>query len=319
MTNHTIFNERPESQDRMIKMLTKMGYEYVSRSDAELKRKSLSKVIFEDELIRFLKKQQYSYGGFEYNFSAESISKAIREIDASLLQGLMMSSKEIYNLLIDGISLPETLVIDNNNLGLQSFDLHYIDFDNPANNIWQVTDEFQVERSYIGSSEDTTRYARPDIVILCNGIPIVVIECKKSAVSVQEGVTQNVRNMQPDYIPHLFKFAQLVLAVNPNQVLYGTCGTSAKYFVEWREQDYDWQQTICEKYINEDKQIVLQDRITASLLDQKRLLNFIDSYMLYDSNIKKVARHQQYFAVEKAMQRIKGEDNKGTKIGRAHV
>ena len=36
--NHTIFNERPESQDRMIRMLTQMGYEYVSRSEAEEKR-----------------------------------------------------------------------------------------------------------------------------------------------------------------------------------------------------------------------------------------------------------------------------------------
>ncbi len=57
MPNHYIFNERPECQDRLIAFLQKMGYQYVSRSEAEQKRGSLSKVIFTDELIRFLNTQ----------------------------------------------------------------------------------------------------------------------------------------------------------------------------------------------------------------------------------------------------------------------
>lgn len=307
MPDHTIFDERPESQHRMIDELKKMGYEYVSRSDAEAKRGSLSKVLFEDELARFLRGQFYTFRGKEYNFSAESISKAIRELDASLLQGLMMASKDIYNLLIGGISLEEKLCIDGDNLGIQSFDLNYIDFDNPARNIWQVTDEFSVERAN-GS------YARPDIVILCNGIPIVVIENKKSSIDVAEGIAQNIRNMMPDYIPQLFKFTQLVLAANPNKVVYGTTGTTADYFVEWKEQNYEWQTELCKKY-SPDGEITEQDRITVSLLDQRRLLEIIRSFILYDSNIKKVARHQQFFAVNKAMARIKGEDNKDTRSG----
>lgn len=68
MPNHMIFNERPECQDRLISFLQKMGYEYVSRSEAEQKRGSLSKVIFTDELIRFLNKQSYKFKNFELNF-----------------------------------------------------------------------------------------------------------------------------------------------------------------------------------------------------------------------------------------------------------
>lgn len=44
-----------------------------------------------------------------------------------------------------------------------------------------------------------------------------------------EGVMQNIRNWGEDYIPHLFRYAQLVMAMNPDKVLYGTCGTPAKY------------------------------------------------------------------------------------------
>lgn len=74
-----------------------------------------------------------------------------------------MASKEIYNLLTLGISVEENVVIDQDVPVRQSFDLSYIDFDYPANNIWQVTEEFSVERP-------NGQYARPDVVIMVNGI-----------------------------------------------------------------------------------------------------------------------------------------------------
>ena len=125
---------------------------------------------------------------------------------------------------------------------------------------------------------------------------------------------QNVRNMGPDYIPHLFKYAQMVIAMNPNKVVYGTCGTGADYFVEWREDDVQWQEEICKK-CSPDGNIIEQDRAIASLLEKKRFLTLIHDYILYDSNIKKICRHQQFFAVENAIRRINGEDGKGTAGG----
>lgn len=307
MPSHTIFNERPECQDRLIQFLMNMGYEYVSRSEAESKRKNLSSVLFEDELIRFLKKQTYRYNDHELLFSGESITKAVKELDASLLQGLSMASKEIYNLLTLGISLEETIAIDSDIPVKQSFDLRYVDFEHPANNIWQVTEEFSVQRAN-GS------FARPDVVLMVNGIPFVVIECKKSSVDVDEGVKQNVRNMMPDYIPQLFKFAQIVMAMNPQKVVYGTGGTTADYFVEWREDDVKWQNEICQK-CSSDGKILEQDKTTASMLDKKRLLDLVQNFILFDNNIKKIARHQQYFAINKSIDRINGSDGSSSKGG----
>lgn len=302
MLDHRIFNERPECQERMLRFLEKLGYEYVSRSEAELKRGKLANVLFTDEIIKFMRGQHYTYMGFERPFSDESIYRAIKELDVSLLQGLALASREIYNLLTLGISVEEKIVVDKNEPVKKSFDLKYIDFEHPEKNIWQVTDEFSVERA-------NGQYARPDIVILCNGIPLVVVECKKSSIDILEGVLQNVRNMQPDYIPQLFKYAQLVMAVKPEKVLYGTAGTPAEYFVEWREDSdsIEWQQELCRK-CSPDGQITEQDRICVSLLEQKRLLDIVQYFVLYDNNIKKVCRHQQYFAVNKTMDRINGKD-----------
>jgi type I restriction enzyme R subunit len=80
MTDTSIFSERVESQNRAIKVLQKLGYTYISRSDADTKRGSRSNVLFEEELRNFLGRQKFPFGKEKYNFSSGSIGKAIREL-----------------------------------------------------------------------------------------------------------------------------------------------------------------------------------------------------------------------------------------------
>ncbi len=301
--DHTIFDERPESQDRAIAELRSMGYAYVPRAEAEKKRGPLNKVLFPDELRRFLGSQTFSYRGKNTAFSERTIGAAIRDLDVTLERGLMSASKTIYDMLLMGRSYEETLYDG----AKQSFDLPFIDWEHPEKNIWQVTDEFSVER-------DNGMYVRPDIVLLINGIPLVVIECKKSAVDVSEGIKQNIRNWQPDYIPNLFKFAQLVIAMNPNDVRYATSGTPAEFYAKWQEENAQWQDETARRYIK-DNHPTVQDRTIVSLLNKERLLNLIRYYVFYDNGIKKIARYQQYFGVENIMRRLKKEDKKGTPSG----
>lgn len=303
MPNHQIFNERPESQDRALKELQAMGYQYIPRAEAEQKRGHLSHVLFPDVMREFLASQSYIYRGKQMPFPEDAIAEAIRELDAPLERGLMFSSKVIYDRLIYGKSCDVNLYDGNT----QSFDISYIDWEHPENNIWQVTDEFSVERT-------NGKYARPDIVILVNGIPLVVIECKKSSVDVEEGVKQNVRNWQPGYIPQLFKFAQLVMAMNPESVKYGTAGTKADFYCKWHEEDVQWQEDAAKRYVD-DGHITEQDKIIVSMLSKQRLLNLIRFFILYDSGIKKIARYQQFFGVENTMRRIRGEDDCPTRGG----
>ena len=296
MLNHQIFNERPESQDRALKELQAIGYQYIPRAEAEQKRGRLSHVLFPDVMREFLASQSFLYRGKQTPFPDEAIGDAIRELDAQLDRGLMFASKAIYDRLIYGKSCDVHLYDGN----LQSFDISYIDWEHPENNIWQVTDEFSVERT-------NGKYARPDIVLLVNGIPLVVIECKKSSVDVEEGVKQNVRNWQPDYIPQLFKFTQLVLAMNPEAVKYGTAGTPQEFYCKWHEEDVQWQEDAAKRYVD-DGHITEQDKAIVSMLSKQRLLNLVRFFILYDSGIKKIARYQQFFGVENTMRRIHGED-----------
>jgi type I restriction enzyme R subunit len=270
MTNSAIFNERPESQDRAVKVLEKLGYAYVSRSEAEAKRGSRSRVLFEDELQKALGRRRFSFGQGAFNFSSASIGKAIRALDIPVTAGLSLCNKSIYDLLCEGKSLEETLPDGS----LQSFDISYIDFENPENNTFQVTDEFEVERT-------NGKFVRPDIVALINGIPLVVIECKRSGVDVWQGVRQHIRNWGGDYIPGLFKFSQLVIACNPYKVMYGTCGTPENQFVSWHEEDKEWLKALCRK-CSPDGEIIEQDRALVSLLEPARLLDLIRHFIIYD-------------------------------------
>ncbi len=305
MPSHTIFNERPESQERALKVLEKLGYTRVSRGDAEQKRGSRKAVLFEGELEAFLSKRTFPYGSEQRFFSGGSIAAAIRAMHVQNAAGLYAANKEIYEMLCSGKSLEESLPDSTK----QSFDIDYIDFEYPENNIFQVTDEFEVERP-------NGKFTRPDIVVLVNGIPLVVIECKKSSVDVMEGVVQNIRNWGNEYIPQLFQYTQLVMAMNPDKVLYGTCGTAAKYFVSWHEDkdSKDWQHEWCRK-CSPDGQIKEQDRALVSLLHPERLLDLIRNFIIYDNNVKKIARYKQYFAVKKCMKRILLQDDASTRNG----
>ena len=305
MPNHTIFNERYESQDRALKFMEKLGYSYISRAVAEQKRGTRKEVLFKDELESFLSKQTYKFGDTQRFFSGGAVAKAISALNQFDASSLYAGTKGIYDLICAGKSVEEELPDGTR----QSFDIKYIDFEHPENNIFQVTDEFEVERT-------NGKFARPDIVVLVNGIPLVVIECKKSSVDVMEGVNQNIRNWGNDYIPQLFRFAQLVIAANPNKLLYGTCGTPAKYFVSWHEDKdtKDWQNDWCKK-CSPDGQIIEQDRALTSLLYPERLLDIVRNFIIYDNSIKKVCRYKQYFAVKKCMNRILKKDGMNTRNG----
>lgn len=298
-----ILNERPISQQPAIDLLVSLGYTHLLPQEAEKQRERLSAVILKNDLLEFLKKQTFKYKNENFHFSNNNIKKAIQDIDISLEQGLMVASKKIYDLLLYGKSYEENL-FDG---AIQSFDLKYIDWDNIDNNIFRVIDEFSVEKF-------DKLHRRPDIVITINGIPLVVMECKKSSITVDEGIKQHIQNSKPNEIPQLFKFAQIVISTNTNEFMYGTCGTSKEYFTKWKEMDNVWLDNLLNKHIK-NRVPTTQDRNIISLLEKNRLFEIIKLFTLYDNNIKKIARYQQFFGIKKAMNRILGKDDNVSKNG----
>ena len=301
--DQTAYLEYNASQKPAIELLQSMGYTYISPEDCEKQRGSKYHVLLKDILRGQLRRlNRYSYAGAENEFSAANIERAMEELDEPLTDGLVRTSEKIYDALLLGKSYPET-VGGGKSL---SFNLKYIDWEHPENNLFHVTEEFAVE------SQDKLHNARPDIVLFINGIPFAVIECKAPHISVDQAVEQMIRNQQADYIPQLFKYAQIVMATNKNVVKYATAGTPKKFWSVWKEQDTAFLDSRLTQLVA-DRAPTEQDQNMISLFSRERLMELTRYFVLFDANVKKICRYQQYFAIREIIKTIAQRDSKGNR------
>jgi type I restriction enzyme R subunit len=302
------YDELNISQIPAIEVLKSIGYTPITPEKAESLRGSLYNVILKDILYERLKAiNSYKYKGVEYQFSEKNIQQAMLDINEALTDGLIKTNEKIYDALILGRSYPEKVSdVD----GTRSFDINFIDWDYPENNMFHVVEEFSVEK------EDGQGTIRPDVVIFINGIPMGVLECKKASISIEQGISQMLRNQGQDYAPQLFKFVQIVMSTNKNETQYATVYTPKKFWSVWKEDDesceYDWFGTELEKAVV-GRIPTYQDKSIVALFHPERILKLIRYFTLFDKNVKKIARYQQYFAVKEIIRTISEKDKNGNR------
>ena len=314
----------------------------VSRRTLGRKSKKLFQVdgttgtIVEDEVYMTTEAQRLN-GGREYPFSEGNILAAVQALKDIVDDGLLRTNEKSYDLLCLGRSMQQSIEGDT-----RSFQLDYIDWEHPDNNVYHVTEEFVVERS--GSHE--TR--QPDIVLFVNGVPLVVIECKRPDMKdpIGQAISQHIRNQQQDQIPRLFFYAQLLFAVSKNEARYATVGTVPKFWSAWKEDFRESDATdlkekvrlpLSESQIDRilasgeswardkanygslERQVTPQDRALYALCRRERLLELIFRFMLFDAGEKKIARHQQYFCVNKILDRVRKIRSRWNTAGRRRL
>jgi type I restriction enzyme, R subunit len=327
------------SQVPALQLLQNLGYTYLRPQEIYLERKGkLSNVLLETILSRQLRSlNRISYHGRKYEFSEANIQSAIQALKDVPFDGLVRTSEVIYDLLSLGKSLEQAIDGDT-----KSFTLQFIDWRNPINNVFHVAEEFEVERT--ASNEK----CRPDIVLFVNGIPLSVIECKRPDVkaSLEQAISQNIRNQADDYIPKLFTFAQLLVGVSKNEAAYGTTGTAAKFWSKWRELEGSIERNLLPEvsalinrplakvqkdalfagrfgYVrgyfdeleSEEREVTEQDKALYTLCRPERLVELAFRFVLFDAMEKKIARYQQYFTVKKIVQRVREIGSNGRRAG----
>src|SRR5690625_1268117 len=286
-----------------VELLVKLGYEYITSEKANSLRENFYNPILTKVLLKQLEKiNAYEYKRKHYKFSQSNIEKAVSDLDIPLTQGLVQTNEQIYDLLMLGKSYEE-FTIDGNR---RSFTLNYIDWECPENNVFHVTEEFQVERA------NGSEHIFPDIVLFVNGIPLGVIENKRSTISINQAISQMIRNQKANYSPQLFKFTQILMATNINEVQYATCHTPKRFWSVWREERTNWQENILQNAI-QHREITKQDEDIVSLYHPERLLEFMKYFIVFDNNVKKIARYQQYFGVKEIIKRVEERDENGNR------
>lgn len=325
-------NEKLTSQIPALQLLIGLGFEFLTLAEALRERQDrTSNVLLENILRNQLKEiNRIRYKGSEYLFSEENVQSAIQKLKNVKYDGLLKTNEAIYDLITLGTAMEQTIEGDS-----KSFNMNYIDWRNPGRNTFHVTVEYSVERSR------STETARPDIVLFVNGIPFCVIECKAPQVEVDQAVSQSIRNQNDDYIPKLFIYSQMVLALNKNSAMYATTGTAAKFWGVWKEPQLDSGEREFEKLaavVNQplaedviaristtfdvkpeaftgNRLVTEQDNSLFSLCRPERLLELAWKFTVFDGGIKKIARYQQYFVIKSTLNRVKHFDGTNSRKG----
>jgi type I restriction enzyme R subunit len=329
------FLEDHVSQIPAIQLLQNLGYVYLRREEVHLERGGkLSNALLEDVLEKQLRRlNRISFKGADHEFSGANIQAAMQTLkDVVLADGLIRANERIYDLLSMGKSFEQKIDGDT-----KSFTMNYVDWKRPENNVFHVAEEFEVERP---AREQT---CRADIVLFVNGIPFVVIECSRpdEKDAIRNAVAKHLRNQRSEYIPPLFAYSQILLAINQNDAKYATTGTPFEFWAHWRErQDVNEEVgglvnkpltkeqkdklfadrfAYARRYFDEieiaGRAVTEQDRTVYRLLRPERLIELTRQFIVFDAGQKKIARYQQYFAVKKMLERIKRVGADGRRSG----
>ncbi|CAN5441073.1 HsdR family type I site-specific deoxyribonuclease [soil metagenome] len=326
------FKEDHISQIPALQLLINMGFQYLSPANAvEQRGGKTSGVLLENILRDSLQRiNTINYKNKKIKFSDTNIQYAVQSLkDLPMQDGYINASQHVYDLITMGKSFEQAIEGDK-----KSFTLRFIDWENPSNNVYHVSEEYNVLRT------SSTEHYRPDIVLFINGIPIVVIECKRPDIkdSLDQAISQSIRNQQEDGIRSLYVYSQMVMALSVNDARFATTGTEEKFWSLWKEKfntkqeeqqykltlhrlkntqlqeserktlfgdRFKYVHTYFEQLEKEDRQHTSQDEMLFNLCRPERLLDFIFNYILYDDGEKKIARFQQYFTVKSTLERIK--------------
>jgi len=340
MTMLPKFQEEYSAKIPALILLHNLGWEFMSPNQALSARNGKTNEVVLREILRDeLRKRCFTCAGKDRAFSESTIDHVVSTLcSPPLNEGLNVANEKIYNHLLYGISVRE--FVDGKKINPT---LQIIDWNNIENNRFIFTEEFTVQR--IGGVDNR----RPDIICFVNGLPLVVIEAKrpdayvKKGPTIEEGISQNIRNQRNDEIPHLFAYAQLLFSINGVDGRYGTQGTPSKFWAPWREEDIIEVELYRKKnkVLDAEAKAILfshrpqkdrkwyegliaagelavtdQDRLLVSLLSPDRLLEVVRFYVLFDKKIGKVvARHQQFFSIKRLMERINIKDKDGARQG----
>ncbi|NLD94764.1 MAG: type I restriction endonuclease subunit R [Fibrobacter sp.] len=212
--------------------------------------------------------------------------------------------------------------VDVNELtGEQDPVVKLIDFANPENNQFHAINQFRID-----TPGCVKQFIIPDIVLFVNGIPLVVIECKKGgptcANPMHEAFEQLQRYMNQRQAtaqhglkegePRLFHCNLLLIRTCVLEADFGTITSGLEHYFSWKTQ---WPQP------DEIAQTMnQQEQLINGILNKSNLLKILRTSTVFmdtgsGPRIKVVCRYQQFRAACKIVERLRNGTNVTEKSG----
>jgi type I restriction enzyme R subunit len=311
--------ELEDVEKPFVAQLQTLGWVYTEGSldtPALTGRSSFTEVIQEGVLRERLRTLNVGPDGQPWLDEAR-LSEAVAAITRLGTHKLMEANQKATELLIKGLTVE----------GLPGWDggrgqtIRYIDWDTPANNRFTVVNQYRVECPPGFNSGKA--FIVPDLVLLVNGLPLVVVECKSPSIPepLAEAVDQlrrysNQRKAAFEVDDNegneaLFATNQLLVATSFDEARVACVGAAFEHYAQWKTvvgpdgtgSEIEVAQRLGKPSLSE------QERLIAGLLAPAHLLDVVKNFLLFmqvgGQTIKSVCRYQQYRAVNRAIARLK--------------
>lgn len=311
--------ELEDVEKPFVAQLQRLGWAYTEGSletPALTGRSSFTEVIQEGALRERLRALNPGPDGQPWLDEAR-LSEAVAAITRLGTHKLMEANQKATELLIKGLTVE----------GLPGWDggrgqtIRYIDWDTPANNRFTVINQYRVDCPPGFNSGKA--FIVPDLVLLVNGLPLVVVECKSPSIPepLAEAVDQlrrysNQRKAAFEVDDNegneaLFATNQLLVATSFDGARVACVGAAFEHYSQWKTvvgpdgtgSEIQVAQELGKPSLSE------QERLIAGLLAPAHLLDVVKNFLLFmqvgGQTIKSVCRYQQYRAVNRAIARLK--------------
>ncbi len=220
--------------------------------------------------------------------------EAIKEIQRLHSPALLTNNEAFHRLLTESIQV--TYQKD----GQQRGDLVWlIDFENPGNNDFVVTNQYTIIED--GNNK------RPDIILFINGIPLVVVELKNAAdeTATVESAFDQIETYKAT-IPSLFTYNAFSIISDGLEAKAGTVSSEISRFMAWKSVDGKKEashrvsqlETLIHGMLNKE---TLIDVIRHFIVFEKSRKEDAESGQITINSIKKLAAYHQYYAVNRAI------------------
>jgi type I restriction enzyme, R subunit len=266
------FNEQYTIENHIIKFFkTGLNYEYIPAEEFSKLRTFENEFIITSHLL-------------------ESVQK-INRINEDVAQGIVREIKKLDTNEAFLLAIRNGINFKNPNTGMFD-DYKIVDFNNPENNRFVVTNQFYFE--------GITENIRTDVIIFLNGLPISNIEAKSptasSSVNFENAIDQIKRYEK--VAPKLFLPNCFNIATDGLRTVYGATYSPKQYFLTWREDPRKERK----KFENE------LEATLYFLFKKEQILDIIKNFIVFekkkDGVIKKITRYQQFYATNKIVERV---------------
>lgn len=259
------------------------GWQYLPGNS--IPRSSRQEVLYADDMEQFL-------NSTDPDLTADEIRQIIDTVRLLGAESEFATLHKVYGWMVNGIQftpqdgLPKMVAL--------------IDFETPENNIFRAVNQFAVEYTNNGQTENR----RPDILLYVNGMPLCIMELKNPAdahATIHDAWEQiNTRYWRD--IPHLLHYCPLACISDGVKTRLGTVRTPYEHFYAWRRvEDGDKVSTLpFEEVQTMIKGVYRPQRFLEIFRDY---IYFQDSE--YDSEEQEiVCRYPQFFAARLLKQSI---------------